>query len=395
VKGLDRVAHTFPSVYQLLPPEKNKFIEYRNSDNAITRKNHFKATTWTYLKLLNDTQQKHFRVPACRSLQELLDGGREFHRELDKAGPVPKSRYYYSVMHKTRHKLTVNSDLKCDWNGWKRGDGRVLEKSAINEDRDNISEIRDLRGLHADKHSTLVDHPSFHQDLGQWLRRFTSKRDKDIFNLAKKKEKLKTLLFNLRIYLKTPLTVDWKTALRRPLSEENLISQMIRFNLKVASGGEAVSLNSEQAKKLLLSKKLWSGNDTTTRELRRQNYRVVLSDSSFDFKTRAWAANNLAHLAYEDGEYSISKNWYKIAKQIERNIPLTKSDGELSGKIRINLGAAYIKLGEYQQAKDQFEAVVTIKRNGLDVPDEIVTKAKKNIYIADELGRSETKWGQQ
>jgi len=388
VKGLDRVAHTFPSVYQLLPPENNKFIEYKNSDNAITPKNHFKATTWTDLKLLEDAQ-KHFRRPfACSSLQKLLNRGREFHRELDKAGPVPKSRYYYSVMHETLNKLTVNSDLEYDWIERKYGDGRILANSAMNEDRDNNSETRDLRGMDADEHGDLVDHPSFHQDLGQWLRRFTSKRDTAIFVLANLEQELKDLLFNLRINFKTPLAVDWTAALRPPLSMENL--KMIEFNLKVASGGEAVSLNSEQARKLLRSRKIWSGNDTTIRELRRQNYRV-LSDSSFDFKTRAWAANNLAHLAYEEGEYSISKNWSKIAKQFDRNIPLTNSDGELSGKIRINLGAAHIKLGEYQQAKDQFEAVVTMERNGLYVPDVVVTKARKNFDIADELRRSESR----
>ena len=401
VGALDQVGYTFPSIYQLLPPDHQKFIRYTDSDDRSVLIPHFEADRWSEFNLLQNSPSA-FKAPNnCSSLSKLLSRASGFHANLDrltkKYGPIPNSIYYYARTYPTPSILDINHNLMKKWRP-AMGDGHVLPPSAQNALRHGNGEIHNLR-YEYDKHDELVDNESFHEELKTWLLQFTAKRDAAIWKLADEEHpEIIKALFNSRVVLQHSLFAEdtEKTAagnelrLIRQANSDPTFRGIMEHNLSVLTGGRTVAFDSPEAARILYSSTVERPQTLEARRWRRQVYKIVAAISG-STKTVFWSLNNLGHMFIEDSKSAkavdVSKaekaiEWLKLATKVQNDPAVGTKNTVLKAKTMNNLGVAYLGAKKFREAANSFENVISLHEAGNLVAADTLRNARRNLINA-------------
>lgn len=211
--GLNKVGHTFPSVYQLLPFHDKNIITLETKQHRISYPQICEIGVWKKFDWLKKIHSNNKVNPIYENIEPLLEDGVKFHQELNKMGPVPDAIYFYSNSHKTPTRLRVtqkNGEFKSEFViKEKFGDGKVTKKSAINRGRIINEEVP--RGL-SEQHGQLAKDDNFIEYIELLRERAIAKSRNQIAKLSLKYPLLFESLVSNKVCLEVPLlTKIWKT----------------------------------------------------------------------------------------------------------------------------------------------------------------------------------------
>lgn len=345
VKALNKVGHTFPSLYQLLPHPEEKFIKYFGQDGVET-KDHFKVDVWTGYNLLNKSPaDSSICGDPTQDLERLLKEGKNFYDELYKdyatRDLMPRMTFYFSKLdNSTPQVLKVDANNKWEWID-DRGDERVLVRSAIfpyaKFDKGNPQAL----AYESEKHGDLLNNKGFVTTFVTILEIYQQRRDSQVFRLSEKAEFPELKVALKEIYLSPPENLealeaddaDFKIAsIKKEFQNSKLFKNILEHNLRVLAKGRSITLNSPEAGRLLFDTAWnWKFGKIAGADARRQqiNRLLVSGVVSVPNSLRAEAGNSLIHMAIEKKNTQLSASWHSVVKPFIPAVPMGKASIEL------------------------------------------------------------------
>lgn len=347
VKALNRVAHTFPSLYQLLPHPDEKFIRYDDGKGDPILENHFDINIWIKYKLLSRSlADKSYCQDSMNDRNNLLKAGKKFYDDLyilyDKQGVMPRASYYFSqIENSTPSLLEIDGNYEREWkNGV--GDERVVPRSATFPSMLYSKGDPHTLAYESEVHGGLLNNRSFVGDFEFLLNGFISRRDQAIFRLSRDPQfqELKMVLEELSVVFLFPEEATSKKGNDASKKIASVVrdfrkleyQEVFKHNLKILNKGEPIQLTSSRAGQLLFDLAwTWKNkNASKTRARRRQLYRLLASGKvAVPEAHRAEVSNGLVHMAIEDKNVDLGSSWQTFTQPLMLAKPEGKVQNEL------------------------------------------------------------------
>lgn len=393
LRPLNMVGHTFPGLYQLLPPFDQKFILVTDGSSSGL-KQHLIPENWGPDKFIKPLEKGTL---ACGVLGDRLKEAIAFHDSLVTVPPPDFDFvYFYNDTVKTPAILQIKiseetslfssvKELKIEqeWIPSKLGDGRVLKYSAMNISRDTTS----TTNLYANKtHGYLADSINFQKNLKEFLERFRYFRDRAVREIdqdgvilsAMQKNKVETVLWLRGDQEPTPDCDVVLQKVKKTFSDPTVRAMVQEL---LTSDEQIISLDLDEAVQAIFEQTFGHKNQTIEgRSDRIQKYLLTVLFSDFGSTWNLAAAlNNLGHMALQENNNNLAFCWLKRAVEIA---PIRKDktvDRDLMAQIVNNLGVAYFRLKRYKEARIEFEKVIFLGKVTVEIKAGIIKKAKKNL----------------